>query len=746
MAVNIINYNGKQYADSQIEAATGYQSATVVGDELPYDTLEADVWDYSTALLQYCTNDDIKLYQMADGLFMVTQLSDQNLTAFTYAAPVTWTHKGNLIISQFLKDVSRLGKYKFRLSCVSGVGLIAESRHYGGLYNGDLFSAVLADVIGGAFPYTIDSEIASIPVYGWLPVATRRENLRQLLASSGAVIRTNSTGAPWFTAPVTTTPKTIADSAIYVGGTVEYPLPYKAVKVTEHAYAQTSADLLMTLYDGVANAESIITPQGNTVTGVLVTFDDPMHGLEITGGTILESGVNYAVLGASTSCQLTGYKYSHTQRVVTAGQQSADEQATKRIEDCTLINMFNSEAVAQRWLAYYGGQKKVSMSVVWNGEQPADAVSFSDPYDEGALGVIETLDVRMSNKIAADAVIQCGTILPIVGNYFQNVMVVTQSGTVTIPQECSGKIRVVLISGGYGGGSGLDGAQSAQSGTNGQQPSGDATQYYVTGEISAVALGGQPGTPGQGGKIYQITMPAQPGQQFSAVIGVGGAGGTRTDGTESNAGSSGTATTFGGYTSDDGAPSETGYYDTINGVAYALPGGAGIAGGNGAGANEDNTAVVDARGVSGFGQTFSGGSNNSQELYDEAGTASLGYGEKVATSKGGYGSGAAYGANGNPGGAPVTATVTNTTATVEAGPGGLGADALPPPAATAPGSGGYGGNGGGGAGSAGQALAENYVAPGATGQAQLYITRPTSRGGYGSAGGQGAPGVILIYY
>lgn len=746
MAINIINYNGKQYADKQIESATGYQSATVVGDELPFDTLEADVWDYSTALLQYCTNDEIVLYQTQDGLWLYNQLTAEDLTVYTFGAPVTWTHKGNLIVSQFLKEVSRIGKYKFRLSCMSGVGLIAESRHYGGLYNGELFGTVLADVIGGGFPYTIDSQISSIPVYGWLPVATRRENLKDMLTSSGAVIRTGADGLPWFTAPVTDSPKSIADSAIYMGGSVEHPIQYKAVKITEHAYAQTPADLLMTLYDGAAIGEQIVTPMGATVTGVLVTFSDPMHDLDITGSTILESGVNYAVLSPSTSCQLTGYKYSHTQRIVTAGEQTATEEATKRIEDCTLINALNSEAVAQRWFAYYSAQKKVSMSVVWESEQPADTVQFSDPYDDAALGMIETLDVRMSNKIAADAVIQCGTILPIVGNYFQNVMVVTQSGTVTIPQECSGKIRVVLISGGYGGGSGLDGAQSVQSGTNGQQPSGDATQYYVTGEISAVALGGQPGTPGQGGKIYQITMPAQPGQQFSAVIGVGGAGGTRTDGTESNAGASGTATTFGGYTSEDGAPSETGYYDTINGVAYALPGGAGIAGGNGAGANEDNTAVVDAQGVSGFGQTFSGGSNNSQELYDEAGTASLGYGEKVATSKGGYGSGAAYGTNGNPGGAPVTATVTNTTATVEAGPGGIGADALPPPAATAPGSGGYGGNGGGGAGSAGQALAENYVAPGATGQAQLYITRPTSRGGYGSAGGQGAPGVILIYY
>lgn len=732
MAVNIINYNGKQYADSQIEAATGYQSATVVGDELPYDTLEADVWDYSTALLQYCTNDEIKLYQTADGLFMVTQLSDQNLTAFTYAAPVTWTHKGNLIISQFLKDVSRLGKYKFRLSCVSGVGLIAESRHYGGLYNGDLFSTVLADVIGGAFAYTIDSEIASIPVYGWLPVATRRENLRQLMASSGAVIRTSSTGVPRFTAPVTTAPKSIADSAIYMGGTVEYPLPYKAVKVTEHAYAQTSADLLMTLYDGAANAESIITPQGNTVTGVLATFDDPMHGLEITGGAILESGVNYAVLGASTSCQLTGYKYSHTQRVVTAGQQSADEQATKRIEDCTLINMFNSEAVSQRWLSYYGGQKKVSMSVVWNGEQSADAVSFSDPYDEGALGVIETLDVRMSNKIAADAVVQAGTILPIVGNFFQNVMVVTASGPVTIPQECNGKIRAVLISGGTGGSSGLPGADSTQT----TQTEGGTTAAVP----SAPALGGQPGTPGAGGRIFVITMEATAGQIFEAVIGTGGAGGQ--NGTESNPGNDGTDTTFAGYSSANGTPSESGYVDPINNVAYALPGTGGIAGGNGGGGEGDyGNTPVPAQSVTWNGTTYAGGTDTtSQTLEDSDSTASW---TVQAYAEGGYGGGAAAGANGNVGGAPVSAVAGRYEITAQAGPGGAGASAAAPAAPSIPGTGGGAGNGGGGAGSPGRAYG---IATGDTGGTTMKIIVNSGIGGAGSDGGAGAPGVLLIYY
>ena len=44
MALNEIGYDGKVYADGDIASATGYRKSTIVGDELVYDTFEAEVW------------------------------------------------------------------------------------------------------------------------------------------------------------------------------------------------------------------------------------------------------------------------------------------------------------------------------------------------------------------------------------------------------------------------------------------------------------------------------------------------------------------------------------------------------------------------------------------------------------------------------------------------------------------------------------------------------------------------------
>lgn len=746
MALNEISYDGKVYADEDIEEATGYRKSIIVGEELPYDTFEAEVWDYAYALMMLADSGPKLAMMNADGRFMLTRLSNKRMESYTYGAPVTWTHRGKLVLRQFLESVRRTGECKYLLSCVSGIGLLAKSRHYGGLYENAVFSDVLAEIVGGAFPYTVDEQIASIKIYGVLPVDSRRNNLKMLLTATGAVLQTNPDGSVRFAAPDMTSPVEIKDGDIFMGGSVDIPTPYQAVKITEHAFAKTSNDILTTLLDGEAVGMDIITPAGASVTGALVTFSDPMHDLAITGTTILESGVNYAVLAPSTSCTLTGYKYSHTTRIVTAGSLTASEQATKRLDDNTLISLFNVDTVAQRWLDYYSAQKAVTMSVVWRGEQPAGAVIFSDPYDEQAVGLIESQDVRLSAKVVADTTVQVGKIPSISGNTYDHVLVVTQSGQVTIPAEAKGKVQLVLISGGHGGSSGYAGEVKSGTTKSNQFESGGwiykTKSYIPPGQTS----GGKAGEPGAGARILRITLNDVVGGQtvLNANIGTGGLGGLFADG-ENAPGQSGGDTTVDSYTTEGAQETSTGYYDPINGVLYGAPGGAGIPGGAGGGySGNTETDIIPAESVSGFGQTFPGGNSfgRSHKVEDTGGSST--YGGVVARAYGGYGGGAAYGAAGEDGSTNASASAASNGGWATGAEGGKGATASPPPVPLTPGTGGYGGNGGGGAGACGYALMSNNYQ---TSPAPYFsVSGNTMTPGNGSDGGKGADGVLLIYY
>lgn len=740
MALNEIGYNGKVYADQDVESAVAYCKSTIVDDELTYDTFEAEVWNYAYALLMLADSGPSVNMMNASGRFMLARQSRNDLTDFTYGAPVTWTHKGKIVLRQFLESVKRTGKYKYLLSCVSGVGLIAKSRHYGGLYSNVPFSTVLSDIIGGVFPYTVDADVASIAIFGWLPVDNRRANLRKLLTATGVVIKTNADGIIRFAAPSTSAPSAIADAAIQIGGSVDRPTPYQAVKITEHAFAKTPNDILTTLLDGEAAGDNIITPKGTRVLGSIITFADPMHDLSITGSTILESGVNYAVLAPSMACTLTGYKYSHTTRVVTAGSLTASEQATKRLDNCTLVNVFNADAVAQRWLEYFSGQKEISVNAVWNGEHPADAVAFSDPFDDAATGLIESQDVRMSAKVTADITVQAGRIPAITGNGFSHVMIVETSGTITLPAEVSGKIRLVLISGGKGGSSGYAGNQV-------KYPAAENTStgnhYKTKTQLPGPpAEGGDPGDPGTGGRVFQITINASAGQHLAVVIGKGGKGGAFSAG-ENAAGEDGTDTTVGEYSSASGQVVPGGFLDPINNVLYGGTGIAGVKGGSGGGYLDDQEVQPESLSVAGV--TYSGGSSiglSSNVTYESGGSASQ-YGKKKATAWGGYGGGPAYGANGSDGEAG-QATAGGDFAIATGGKGGDGGNALPPAKAQTRGSGGAGGNGGGAPGSSGKAQVDNEFNTSSAPNFQANTNPGTP--GNGSDGGEAADGVLLIYY
>ena len=309
----------------------------------------------------------------------------------------------------------------------------------------------------------------------------------------------------------------------------------------------------------------------------------------------------------------------------------------------------------------------------------------------------------------------------------------------------------MLISGGPGGSSGYAGEVKSGKTEREQFGSGDIyrSKWFVP---PGPAPGGKAGTPGGGARILRVTLNDVVGGQtaLNVNIGTGGTGGLFADG-ENAPGQSGGDTTVGDYTTAGAQETATGYYDPINGVLYGAPGGEGIPGGAGGGYDESSEGnVIPAESVTGFGQTFSGGTSvgMSQKVEGHKGVYYEGYGYKEATAWGGYGGGAAYGAAGENGTLyNASYTVGNSWASAKGAPGGVGATALPPPVPSTPGTGGFGGNGGGGAGACGGArIRNNYRVGSASPAPDFEVYENTMTAGDGSDGGDGADGVLLIYY
>ena len=693
--MNKIIYGVRQYDDGEndnLMSASLYVSDSLTSESLGVDTLTFTVRDYSAQTRLLAAEGML----VAAGGYLLTAVGNkQGIFSYDYGTPVYYYRDDTLIGKFYLEKIIRVGQYEFQFECVSAVGLLLNENHYGGMYDGVPLSTVLADITDGIVKYTVAAEAANTMIFGWLPIAARRDNLRDLLFAAGAILEKDTAGEISIVFPGTPDAEKIPDERIYMGGSVDAETAATGVDVTEHSFLALASDTVETLYDGEVAADNIITPKGQSVFGAIVTFSNPYHNLQAENGTILESGVNYAVLGQSPSCTLTGHAYTHTTRIVSRRSGSRQTPNIVTTDSVYLVNALNSELVADRLMNYYSNAKLISADLVMDDERPGDYIQFNDPFRDPTNGYIREMDIAVSGILKAACTIATNYTPTPGGNYYEHVLIITSSQTITVPAACKGKIRAVLIGGGHGGYLGNPGETGTSSWDN----------------INPATAGGEPGEPGEGGRVFVITIPAAAGQQYSAVIGAGGAGQTQTADAQE-----GGATTFGTYSSADGFSSEDGYVDVLNGTAYAVPGGQGIAGGHGQDSNGSGTTVTWG------GVVYVPGNKGEDDHYSSY------------DAYGGYGGGPAAGANGGNG---RDGRFSGTNHFANGGKGGAGATPIKAPNGKIRGQGGYGGHGGGGGGCGGGAdgPSSSEEMPGASGTP-----------GAGGEGGDGAPGILLIYY
>lgn len=720
-------YNGRTYVNDSAAVDDMLMSTSAyVGNSLPMVQLAVDTL---TAVVQDCALETNLLaaggllLAASDSVLMAAQLSEVGLDLYTYGAEVLYYHDDALLGRFRLKAITRTVGYEYRLDCVSDVGLLVSSYHYGGIYAGVTMAELVRDIVGGIVPYTIDATLGSTLLYGWLPKAPRRKNLLFVLFAVGGRIRKTAAGQINIVPYETNTPYTIPVDSFYLGGSVTGGTPASEVNVIEHAYIALPTDETVTLFSGESAAETLLTPQGAVVDGVLVEFSEPMHDLAVENAEILESDANYAVLGRSPQAVLTGKKYSHTQRRITRRTETGAAPNVVTSSECGLVNLLNAELVADRLQAYYSSAKTVRADIVVTTQKAGDAVTFEDPFGNQTTGYIGSLELAMSGIVKGSAELIAGFVPPGSGNYYKNMATLDTDQVWTSPVD--GKARIIVISGGQGGYSGAQGAAATDGKTSGNTTSGG------TGSITA-GYGGEGGAKGQGGaggRVFIATIPVKKGQAFAAAIGKGGAGGVCT-GLDNAAGALGGDTTFGAYSSSNGFSSDVGYAELFGGVVYALQGGEGAAdGGKGDGyEGAGNTLTVG-------GVTYTSGAKGSDD--EDSGTNPNGV-SWSGTAGGGFGGGPAAGANGEAG-KDGHVNYNNGYGYVSPGDGGNGAAATIAGANGARyGCGGQGGCGGGGGGGGG------YGRHSRTAGLDIFIT--PGAGGLGSAGGKGADGVVFVYY
>lgn len=751
------------FENPEITRCTTVLSSSLSGEELAIDQFMPVVYSAAYIRVSFRPQNSSGL-RTADNQRFVVFPRAEFLDKLPYSTPIWYYSDGVLIGKFYSQRVIRSGKTFFDVLAVSAVGVLDGQQHYGGIYSGHTFEQVAEEIIAGQFPFSCADDVKNIRVSGWLPIATRRKNLHQLLFANGVALYKDDAGEIVFRFPDTDTVKSIPDSRVFYGGQVDYQTPATRADVTEHTFVTSPADEEMLLFDNT---------DGETAVSAFVSFADaPVYDLKTTGTlAIEESGVNYAVVSGTGT--LTGKRYSHTTHILSAKTpDAAAKEKVVSVTDATLVNVANSENVLQRVLSYYSAARVIHSDIVLQGEAAGDQVSFHNPYGDTEQAFLSTMDISSGSFLRASCELIAGYYPSGGGNNYTHSEVLTGSGVWESP--ISGKIRVAIIGGGAGGSggycgesgdgyrtycenSGRDGFSVYHVDKNGSEtfigktPRGEhPNTIYHSGGQSAGA-GGSAGVAGAGGKVLTVSFDVAKGQRFSFNCGIGGIGGVGqkyTDGVPYNvkphsfsaptAGSAGTDSVFGAWSSADGFTQDAGFVNVITNEVYAQMGKAGTTGGTGfLGAAE---VTHEGGGVGGLPGT--GIDANAYYYETDANFKDL---DALYSCGGGGDGGAAFGVSAPRGKNGTDYFVVNLGSTVGTtmlhGMGAMGATPIKPEKPVFPGQGGAAGHGGGGGGTAGRfsrELRSRYAA--------VLNSMAGGLGGDGGDGGDGADGGIVIYY
>ena len=321
---------------------------------------------------------------------------------FIYGSQVTFYKDDVLYGKYYLVSVERQTKNEYILNVQSSIGLLDDTMHYGGIYSGEYASAIIQDIIGGKIAYTEHNIFSKIKVYGWLPVATRRENLKQLLFAVGGCVKKKN-GDVYFTTLTVDAPKAIPENKVFDTGKITYDSPASRIEVVEHQFSKVDSAPSEEVYSGEIIGSSFVTPKGYSVSdAALVTWDKPYHSLTFSNCTLLnnEMGVNYAVVSSSGSATISGKPYIHSKMIVSRDKENYNgKEKVAKVENATLVTLANSNSVAEKVMAYYNSPCTLSGAIVMDGEKPLDNITMPNQFEEENTGMIKSIEGTLGKQI-----------------------------------------------------------------------------------------------------------------------------------------------------------------------------------------------------------------------------------------------------------------------------------------------------------------------------------------------------------
>ena len=297
-----------------------------------------------------------------------------------------------LLMGQFyLEDGTQKSIWDYDVKTQDAIGILDGSQFYGGVYTDKLSSELLHEILDPeGFSFFLDDAFRNSKITGYIPIGTKRAALQQIAFALGAVVNTAYNQIIQIYPMQTELSFQFDNAKVYRGATVDHSDIVTGVRLYVHSYSPS--DEVEELYNDPLDGTAI------------VEFSEPHHSLTITGGTISESGHNYAVIsGTGANVVLNGKKYNHSAVAIT----KEDERITNRkniaeAKDATLINSANAQAALERLYDYCRSNETISAKVVVEEQEVGQRGTIPTVFAGEKTGTIRKMDFIFTESLFAE--------------------------------------------------------------------------------------------------------------------------------------------------------------------------------------------------------------------------------------------------------------------------------------------------------------------------------------------------------
>ena len=317
---------------------------------------------------------------------------------------------------------------KFKL--IDQIGYLDEYQYNGNLWITATTVGAVIDQISyeTGIEFQVDPDLRAVEVRGWIPICTYREALQQIAFACSAYVLTAGQQGFVKMSRISSIFGLVTkglNSGIFKTGQSRlyqrrwrpsvWALFRRAFSITNESIGidfsisrnQTYSKIQVDAYEYRVGTEEKELYSGYLEAGEhRINFDAPYHTLGITGGTLVETHVNYAVVStAGDDVVVTGKVY---ERSVSSHSKSASDvsEGIAYIENATLVNLDNVDDVVDNNYTYYQNRLEQKSKLIGVTElMTGDLIKIKSYYNQFIKGFIEQSSIDLVNGFLSDAVI-----------------------------------------------------------------------------------------------------------------------------------------------------------------------------------------------------------------------------------------------------------------------------------------------------------------------------------------------------